>query len=316
MQGQLQKAAQEWASLFTNFPVKKWWRAAPLWISVILVVLVAKSASELTWLVFAPDQVASSHQQRARMTPLGKTSQQPRLRTVANLHLFGVANKKPVKQDVPIDAPKTGLKLTLRGVFAASIPEQAMALIADARGKEKVYKKSETIFSGVTLYEIYPDKVILERSGSFETLNLPRDKASSNARSSGSRGHVSTRSTRPSMQPKSSGVVRTRTIRAGKRLENLKKELAENPQKFWQNVRIEPVHGENQQIKGYKFNHNDRQMMRALGLRPGDVILEVNGQAVSDPTVLSGLLGDLSSQTNISLGIERNGHRENLNINM
>ena len=56
--------------------------------------------------------------------------------------------------------------------------------------------------------------------------------------------------------------------------------------------------------------------MRALGLRPGDIILEVNGNPVSDPSVLSGLLGDLGSQTAISLGIERNGQRENLNIQM
>ena len=312
MQGQLQKAAQEWATLFTNFPVKKWWRAAPLWISAILVVLVAKSASELTWLVFAPDDVSLTSQQHAGSSSMAMTTQQPRLRTVANLHLLGSANKKPVVGTAPIDAPKTGLKLTLRGVFATSIPERAMALIADARGKEKVYKKSEVIFSGVTLYEIYPDKVILERSGSFETLSLPRDKLGTIRRPR----MMSTRTTRPAAQATSSDVVRTRTVRAGKRLENLKKELAENPQKFWENVRIEPVYGSDRQIKGYKFNHKDRQMMRALGLRPGDVIVEVNGQGVSDPSVFYGLLGDLSSQATISLGIERNGHRENININM
>ena len=314
MQGQLQKAAQEWASLFTNFPVKKVWRAAPLWISVILVVLVAKSAAELTWLIFAPDEAVSGYQQRARTTTVSKSSQQPRLRTVANLHLFGVANKKPVTQVAPIDAPKTGLKLTLRGVFAASEPEQAMALIADARGEEKVYKKSETIFSGVTLYEIYPDKVILERSGSFETLNLPRDEANSKP-SSVSRARVPTHSTRPSIQPQSTGVVRTRTVRAGKRLENLKKQLAENPTEFMQDVRIEPVYDSNQQMKGIKFNHKDRQMMRALGLRPGDVIVEVNGQAVN-PSAMTELLGQMSTLTELSLGIERNGHRENINISM
>jgi general secretion pathway protein C len=111
-------------------------------------------------------------------------------------------------------------------------------------------------------------------------------------------------------------VVRTRTIRAGKRLENLKQQLSENPAAFMQEVRIEPVFGAEQQMRGVKFNHNDRQVMRALGLRPGDVIVEVNGQPVSDPSVFQGLLGNLSSQTSITLGIERNGHRENLNINM
>jgi len=316
MQGQLQKAAQEWASLFTNLPVKKWWRSAPKWISVVLVILVAKSASEMTWLIFAPKQATSSDHQRsaAETGVVTQTAQQPRLLTVANLHLFGVANKKPVTQVAPIDAPKTGLKLTLKGVFAVSSPEQAMALIADARGEEKVYKKSETIFSGVTLYEIYPDKVILERSGSFETLNLPREE-NGPVRSSGSQARTSTRTTRPAAESTSSDVVRTRTIRAGKRLENLKTQLAEDPAAFMQEVRIEPVYDDSQQMKGIKFGHNDRQVMSALGLRPGDVIVEINGQAVS-PTAMTELLGQLSSLTELNLGIERNGHRENLNINM
>lgn len=313
MQGQLQKAAQEWASLFTNFPVKKIWRAAPRWLSVILVILVAKSASEMTWLMFAPDDVSTVAPQRTMPTQSPGLQSQPRLRAVASLHLFGDAPKKTDIKEAPIDAPKTGLKLSLKGVFAASNPEQAMALIADAKGKEKVYKKSETIFSGVRLYEIYPDRVILERSGRFETLNLPRDKSSS---SSGLTGRVSMRTSRPPAKPAtSSEVVRTRTVRAGKRLEHLKKQLADDPGAFMQDVRIEPVYDDNQQMKGIKFNHKDRQMMRALGLRPGDVIVEINGQAV-DPAAMTQLLGQMGTLTELSLGIERNGHRENININM
>ena len=92
--------------------------------------------------------------------------------------------------------------------------------------------------------------------------------------------------------------------------------MTTNPTEFWKEVRIEPVQDESNQIKGYQFTHNDQQVMRALGLRPGDVILEVNGSPVSDPSVLSSLLTDLGSQTSISLGIERNGRRENLNIQM
>lgn len=316
MQGQFTRATQEWASLFTNFPVKAWWRRAPVWLSVLFVVLVARSAADMTWLIFAP-QVQSVVGQRLAAAPLPggpqDTANQPRLQTVAALHLFGEARQKPVVRDAPIEAPKTGLKLTLRGVFAASVPEQAMALIADARGDEKVYQKSDTIFSGVTLYAIYPDKVILERGGNFETLNLPRDESVS-ARPV---NHVQ-RQTRPAVVNRNTtaDVVRTRTVRAGKRLEQLKQQITENPADFWKNVRIEPVTDENQQIKGYTFSHNDRQMMRALGLRPGDVITEVNGQQVTDPSVLSGLMGELGSASELTLGIERNGRKENININM
>jgi len=313
MQGQLQKATQEWASLFTNLPVKKWWRMAPTWVSFILVVLVAKSTAELTWIIFAPDEVIVSTKPQMNAVPVSRSAQ-PRLRTVANLHLFGEVNRRAPTVKAPVDAPKTGLKLTLRGVFAASEAGQALAMIADARGEEKVYKKNETIFSGVILHDIFSDKVILERSGNFETLTLVEGKQA--------RGRSPVRSTRGranqprTAAPRSSSVVRTRTIRAGRRLENLKKKLSENPAEFMAEVQINPVFDEAKQIKGYRFTHKDRQTMRALGLRPGDVILEINGQKVSDPSVLQGLFTELKSSSNILLGIERNGHRENININM
>jgi general secretion pathway protein C len=229
------------------------------------------------------------------------------------MHLFGVANKAPVVSDAPIEATETKLKLTLRGVFAATDPKNAMAIIADAKGEEKVYQKAETIFSGVKLYEIYPDKVILERGGSFETLSLPRDEEPASSRPA----FASSRTARPTTRlPQTDDVTRTRNIRAGNKLDQLKEKLTAEPAEFWKEVRIEPVQDENNQIKGYRFNHNDPQVMRALGLRPGDVILEVNGSPVSDPSVLTGLLNDMGSQGTLSLGIERNGQRENLNIQM
>ena len=312
MQGQLVKATQEWASLLTNLQWQKISRVAPKWITFVLVILVAKSAADLTWLIFTPSEQGSSGARRYQ--PLHSAAQtQVRLRTVSDLHLFGVAAKHVVAQAAPIEAKKTGLKLTLRGVFAADNPAQAMAIIADARGQEKVYRKNETIFSGVTLYAVYPDRVILERSGNFESLSLPRDE--DGAASKGAHQVIRSRYTPPS-PTRIESPVRTRTIQAGKQLEDLRRQLTQNPQEFWKNVRIEPKYDSSNQIVGYRFQHNNRQVMRAMGLRPGDIIVEVNGQPVTDPSTLSGLLGQLSTATSLSLGIERNGQRENLNINM
>ncbi len=314
MQGQLTKAAQEWASLFTNLPLKKWWRAAPRWLSVLMVILVAKSASDLTWIIFAPEEKSTAVNQTRQVNSQASpaTGSQPRLHTVANMHLFGVASKAPVVTDAPIEATETKLKLTLHGVFAATDPQNAMAIIADAKGEEKVYKKSETIFSGVKLYEIYPDKVILERGGSFETLSLPREDESTSSRPA----FASSTTARPTTRTTNDDVARTRNIHAGDKLDELKQKLTTEPAEFWKEVRIEPVQDENSQIKGYRFTHNDPQIMRALGLRPGDVIMEVNGSPVSDPSVLTSLLTDMGTQGSLSLGIERNGQRENLNIQM
>lgn len=313
MQGQLIKATQEWASLLTNLQWQKITRVAPKWLTFVLVLLVAKSAADLTWLVFAPSEQGTGgvHQYQ---TVQSATQTQERLRTVGDLHLFGIASKQPVAQQAPIEAKETGLKLTLRGVFAADNPAQALAIIADARGQEKVYRKNETIFSGVTLYAVYPDRVILERSGNFETLSLPRDK--DGADSNGANRVIRSGYTPPPPPSQTESPVRTRTIQAGKQLEELRNQITRNPQEFWKKARIEPKYDSNNQIMGYKFEYNDRQVMQAMGLRPGDIIVEINGQPVNDPSTLTGLLGQLSTATSLSLGIERNGQRENLNINM
>jgi len=309
MQGQLVKATQEWASLLTNLQWQKISRVAPKWITFVLVILVAKSAADLTWLIFAPDEQGKSFVRRYQPARTAPTTQL-RLSTVSDLHLFGVARKQPIATAAPIEAKETGLKLTLRGVFAADNPAQAMAIIADARGKEKVYRKNDTIFSGVSLYAVYPDRVILERSGNFETLSLPRIKDESD---SGGVQQVTRNRYTAAAQV---SPVRARTIQAGTQLEELRNQITHDPQAFWKNVRIEPKYDSNNQIVGYLFHHNDRRVMNAMGLRKGDVIVEINGQPVTDPSALTGLMSQLSTATSISLGIERNGQRENLNITM
>jgi general secretion pathway protein C len=312
MQGQIVKATQEWASLITNLQWQKVMQVVPRWLAFVLAVLVAKSAADLTWLVFAPSSQQGGGFHRLRAIP-SSTPAPVRLRTISELHLFGIAAKHTSAPQVPIEAKETHLKLTLRGVFAANNPAQAMAIIADARGKEKVYRKGETIFSGVKLYAVYPDRVILERSGNFETLSLPRDKDHMAAKG--------VRVIRPRRYTSSYGAngslpVVTRTVQGGRALKTLRNQILHNPQVFWQNVRIEPRYGRNNQIVGYTFRYNDRRMMQAMGLRPGDVIVAVNGQSVSDPSVLRGLMSQLSTATHFTLGIERNGQRQNLDINM
>jgi len=310
--GQLQKATQVWVSLLKNLPWQKWVHFAPQAVTVLMIILVAKAASDLTWLVFAPDEsgkTAARHSTPA--TPAQPTLQQ-RLRTVADLHLFGVASKPVVVKNALIDAKKTGLKLTLRGVFAVE-SDVAMALIADDRGKEKVYKKSDTIFSGVKLYEIYPDRVILERSGTFETLAFP-EKAKLLP---GIKRHAFTgKTSHAPVLPPTPEALHTKTIKASQAVKDSLATLVNDPQKFMQEARIVPVLDASNQIKGFTFDHNDKRLINALGLQTGDIIVEVNGQPVSDPSVLTSLFMQLGGLSELTLAIERNNQLEILNITL
>jgi len=78
-----------------------------------------------------------------------------------------------------LDAPETRLKLTLRGVFASEDSSGGRAIVGDPQGKEENYAVGDPLPGGAKLSEIYPDRIILERNGRFETLRLPKERTQS-----------------------------------------------------------------------------------------------------------------------------------------
>lgn len=299
MQAQFSKATQEWASAFVHLPWDKYWRALPRILEIVLVILLAKAAAEVTWLVIAPADDATA-MPSTNHTPAKPAAQQARLAMVANLHLFGI----PMQNLAPgIDARETGLKLTLRGVFSSSVPQHSMAIIADQAQQEKVYSHGENVVPGVVLYEVQADKVILERSGSFETLSMPRegkDKPPVIAPV----GAASAPAYAPPPAPAAD---------AAQRLKALRNDLVNQPQKFWDQVRIDP-YMEGGQLKGFRFNHRDPQMLQSMGLTPSDVIIDVNGNPATDPSILQNVMG--AGDQDVTLGVLRNGQRIELRISM
>src|SRR5690606_5996394 len=100
-------------------------------------------------------------------------------REVARLHLFGeaVTTQEAVVEAVPRDAPDTRLRLTLRGLFAARDPDQALAIVAEPGGDEKADRIGDPRPGGAELREIHADRIILSRAGRYETLRLPQEEA-------------------------------------------------------------------------------------------------------------------------------------------
>ena len=292
----------DWSARIKALPWQTVLARGPFWVSMLMVVLIARAAADMTWLVLLPKDTTTGTK---RSVPVShSTAGQVRLNQVVDLHLFGLADAKVVKTDAPIDAPKTNLKLVLRGVFSSSVPERAMAIIADAGGKEKLYRTGASVPGGATVHTIYSDRVILERSGRYETLNLPRDHLASNSM---------VRSPARSSQERGDG--KQRRVKAPKKLKEMRDLIKKDPQALWKQVRIEPVL-KNGKIEGYRLSHNDKQLMRALGIKKTDVIKEVNGYPLDDPSVLYELLGQFDTASEIRLSIERDGASEVLIVNM
>lgn len=89
---------------------------------------------------------------------------------IADQHLFGAYN-----EDFDV-LPRTSLPLNLQGIaLSLTDPNASRALIAAADQVTHVYKVGDLV-AGVTIQQIFRDRVILRDHGRLESLSLPVPK--------------------------------------------------------------------------------------------------------------------------------------------
>ena len=190
----------------------------------------------------------------------------------------------------PVDAPETQLSLELRGTITATDPEKALAIIAERGGDEKVFAIDDAVPGGASLHSVYTDRVILKRAGRLETLRLPRSEDTG-----------SVRSTAPARRASFTRPSRAQTVRdASLSLTDV--------------IRPQPVFKDGQQ-QGYRvYPGRQRQQFARLGLRPGDLVTQINGMALNDPARGMEIFRGLADATSVSVTVERNGQMEVLTL--
>lgn len=284
----------------------------PKFAFMLLIILLAQTFAELTWKLITPEsadvvsKTASNSAQNLYHQDLASTAS---LRQVSQYHLFGEANKQPVVMQKLIDAPETRLKLILKGVFASSETGNAIAIIAGGKGDDTTYHIGDQISGGAVLHAVYPDRVILKRNGQLETLRLPQPKLESSAITT----NYALSHNADAAVKEEPNEVNPANLTQSSSLREMRDTLLKEPAKIWQQVRINPIM-ENGGIKGYSMTHNDQALMQSLNIRPSDIITEVNGQPLSDPSTLYGLMNTLSQQTSLALTIERDGTLQTIEL--
>ena len=202
----------------------------------------------------------------------------------------------PVKPAPPVNAPETRLKLTLRGAFASDDPEFARAIIADPRGQEEMYAVGDKVPGNAELSEIHTSRVILMRSGRYETLSLPEDVRDAGAR------NTPARSTRPEQS---------------QRLKSLRKTLKQSPKSLYGLVRTTPKRDDEGNMVGYTLQPGrDRELFDGMGLQPGDVVTRVNDVELSNLSGGMRALKSAESGETVTLTVMRGGQEETLSINV
>ncbi|MDJ0927314.1 MAG: type II secretion system protein GspC [Gammaproteobacteria bacterium] len=262
----------------------------PFWISLLLVVMISWYLARLVWAVFPPPASLEWTPPPATGGAAVRNTGQPSTDygALVAAHLFGeaTADPEPVVEDV-VDAPDTRLNLELRATVSAVDAQYAHAIIADGSKNEQVYFLRDSVPGGATLHQVHTDRVILNRGGVLEALRLPREFSD-----------AGTTVNRAPQQRRMSGQPTVREV------------VQQNAATFTDIVRPQPFMP-NGQLKGYRvYPGRNRQQFAAFGLRPGDLVTEVNGIALNNPAQGMEIFRSLGGSTQVTLTLERNGQSQ------
>jgi len=118
---------------------------------------------------FAPaDRAVNPAKTAVRVPPVQYSAQD-----IINAHLFGTAAPMSKPDQPTANAPETQLRLTLRGVAAATNPRYSRAIIAVADTTAKPYAIGQLVESSdARIRAVNPKYVLLDRNGAVERLSL------------------------------------------------------------------------------------------------------------------------------------------------
>ncbi len=273
------QSAQQWLDRAT--------RTLPKALSIVLAIAIAWQLVQLTWMLLEP----TPQMDTAPIQPATNLAPRPKgvdVQAIVNANLFGKAESQA---PVAGPAPETQLNLVLSAVFATEEPEKGMAIIGESAQQTKVFSVGDTIRTGTRLHAVYPDRVILDRGGSLETLALPKRNLAMVA-------------SRPAPMPQPNRVI-----------ENLRRVAETNPTAFAEIVRPQPVFANGVQ-RGYRvYPGRNRQQFAKLGLQPGDLVLAINGTPLDDPQRGMEIFNTIGTSDRVQLTVERNGQSQEVTVN-
>ena len=279
------------ASWLESFPTQERWRALLLKEGPRLATWVLALALGVQAALIVTDLAGAGR--RGASVPAARTSPSHplELAAITNAHLFGAA--PPPKQD-GANAPQTSIPLVLTGTIAGNDPQNGLAILGQNAQSAKVYAVGDSVPGGAKLHSVYSDRVVIERDGQLESLQLPRQLNAGNA------------------PPPSAAALQGENSS----IERMRRMISEQPGLLADVMRPQPVmdHG---RMNGFRvYPGRDRMAFMRLGLRPGDQVTAINGTPLDDRDRGEQILHTLSSSSEAHVTVIRGGQQQDLVLNI
>ncbi|MFP5382966.1 MAG: type II secretion system protein N [Gammaproteobacteria bacterium] len=285
--------------------VAGWRGALVVAAGVVLVALTGWTLARFVWLVVEGPQrpVVQSSQSVPGVSRPVYTPEMAR-----NWRLFGDAAAVPTQTDQAADAPDTRLSLQLLGTFSTRDEKRAGAVIAERGRDGELYRVGAAVPGGATLEKVESDRVLLRRRGQLETLRFEvlavasagTGDAAVPAASDGDGADMATgfrrlrdRMSQPQGQPASGGADL---------VNRLQEDIRTNPEGVLEELGLKAAGSGSGYMVGSGTN---AEAMRGMGLRPGDVILSVNGSPLGDVASDSQLVDQVKASGEARVEIRR-----------
>lgn len=229
---------------------------------------------------------------------------------IQQLNIFGALDAATQIEEQPVtDAPETKLNLTLTGVVASSLKEEAAAIIEN-RGTQNVYGLGEKIEgTNATLNQVLADRVIIKNGIRKETLMLDGiDYDEANKRR--------TQTEVQRRPPPRKQVVPAQKPQPVEVDEAITSQLRESPASFTDFISISPsISGG--QLVGYQISPGKKpDLFKSAGLQAGDVVIQINGLDLTDPQQAKEAMTELQQANTIELTLTRDDEYITLYLDM
>jgi general secretion pathway protein C len=283
------------ASWLEGLPPPDKWRALLLAHGPRIATWVLAFALAVQAAVIVTNLAGSSRPPKVAPAPIRQSSgtQTVDVAAIAGAHLFGEQPLQSRPEQNAANAPQSSLPLVLVGIIAADDPNDGLAILGENAAAAKVYAVGDNVPGGAKLHSVLSDKVLIERNGQLESLMLPR-------------------SLQPGAAPPSTAALQTETPV----LERMRKLISDDPGLMADIMRPQPVFAQGKQ-KGYRvYPGRNRQAFTRLGLRPGDLVMAINGTPLDDPARGQEIFRTLGSSSEAHITVMRSGQQQDLTLNI
>ena len=212
------------------------------------------------------------------------SSSQTPLKTLLQAHLFGDKPGLPIKLPA-LQAPETTLKLNLKGVMMAQSANDSYAIISSPSVPDRSYNLNDILPGNGRITHIFTDRIILDNSGRQESLRLSLPIGSQPA-------PASNRSSK-------SNQGRRATI------SGFRDQFVKNPSVLGDILSAEPVTLKNGHSGWQVSPGKNTTLFNQLGLKPGDLVMAINGVSAKNSLSRIALLNELATADQINLKVLR-----------